>query len=92
MQRNRAHDSSLPHGRHTLDIECKGVLPIGVGNRVGVGLTRSNIRHLCSILDSQLREQVSNVRPLCHGPGNINDFVLVENPTDKERLLLKHQR
>ncbi len=38
-------------GWHTLDIECKGVLSIGgvhllVENRVGVGLTRSTIRHL----------------------------------------------
>ncbi len=47
-----ARDSnSLPFGHHTLGIECKGVLPTGVdrmlvGNRVGVGLTRSTIRHL----------------------------------------------
>ncbi len=33
----------LPHGRHTLGIECRGVLSTGVGNRVGVGLTRSTI-------------------------------------------------
>ncbi len=45
----------LPYGWHTLDIECKGVLSIGVwrllvGNRVGVGLTRSTIRHLLPFL------------------------------------------
>ncbi len=39
----------LPHRWHTLDMECKGVFSIGikrllVGNRVGVGLTRSTIR------------------------------------------------
>ncbi len=29
--------------------------------------------------------------PLLSGPGKIHGFILVENPTDKERLLLKHQ-
>ncbi len=60
---------------HTLDIECKGVLSIGlqrlfVKNRVYVGLT----------LYSLLREQANNVRmvvsTLWHGPGNIHGFIL----------------
>ncbi len=29
--------------------------------------------------------------PLLLGPGNIHGFVLMANPTDKDRLLLKHQ-
>ncbi len=39
IKRSAADDSSAPHGRITLDIECKGVLSIG--NRVGVGLNWS---------------------------------------------------
>ncbi len=44
-----------PHGWHTLDTECKGVLSIGVyrvlvGNRVGVDLARSTIRLLLPFL------------------------------------------
>ncbi len=74
----------LPHGWYTLDIECNGVLPIGVymllvGNRVGVGLTRCTIRPLLPSY-AQLREQVNNVcmvvNPLWRGPGNIHGFVL----------------
>ncbi len=45
---NNNNNSLLPLGHHTLGIECKGVLSTGVdrmlvGNRVGVGLTRSTI-------------------------------------------------
>ncbi len=45
------YNNSLPHGRQTLRIECKGVLFNGVqkllfGNRVGVGLTWTTIRPL----------------------------------------------
>ncbi len=47
----------LPLGYHTLGIECKGVPSIGVdrmlvGNRVGVGLTRSTINSFAPILIS----------------------------------------
>ncbi len=43
-----------PLGHHTLGIECKGVLSTGVdrmlvGNRVGVGLTRSTISSFAPI-------------------------------------------
>ncbi len=43
-----ATTTATPLGRHTLGIECKGVLSTGVdrmlvGNRVGVGLTHSAI-------------------------------------------------
>ncbi len=43
--------SRVPHGWHTLDIECNGVLSLGlyfvfISNRVGEGLTRSTIRPL----------------------------------------------
>ncbi len=45
------NNNNMPHGWQILGIECKDVLSIGVprlliGNRVGVGLTRSTIRHL----------------------------------------------
>ncbi len=44
-------NGNMPHGWHTIGIECKGVLSIGiygllVGNKVGVGLTWSSIRPL----------------------------------------------
>ncbi len=53
----RTHGSTpawLPLGHHTLGIECKGVLSTGVdrmlvGNRVGVGLTRSTISSFAPI-------------------------------------------
>ncbi len=49
----QAH-TQLPLGHHTLGIECKGVLSTGVdrmlvGNRVGVGLTRSTINSFAPI-------------------------------------------
>ncbi len=45
---------TVPLGHHTLGIECKGVLSTGVdrmlvGNRVGVGLTRSTISSFAPI-------------------------------------------
>ncbi len=47
--------SSKPLGHHTLGIECKSVLSTGVdrmlvGNRVGVGLSRSTISYFASFL------------------------------------------
>ncbi len=59
---------------------------------VGVGESLTPL----SLLNSQLREQVNNVRlvvvsPLWRGPGNIHGLPWMENPTDKDRLLLKHQ-
>ncbi len=44
----------MPLGHHTLSIECKGVLSIGVdrmlvGNRFGVGLARSTISSFAPI-------------------------------------------
>ncbi len=46
-----SNNSYIPHGWRTLGIQCKDVLSIGVdrmlvGNRVGLGLTWSNIRPL----------------------------------------------
>ncbi len=46
--------TSIPLGHHTLGIECKDVLSTGVdrmlvGNRVGVGLTRSTISSFAPI-------------------------------------------
>ncbi len=46
--------TTLLNGHHTLGIECKGVLSTGVdrmlvGNRVGVGLTRSTISSFAPI-------------------------------------------
>ncbi len=46
--------TSMPLGYHTLGIECKGVLSTGVdrilvGNRVGVGLSRSTINSFAPI-------------------------------------------
>ncbi len=69
-----------PHGRHTLGVECKG--------------GRSNSEYhkpSCSLLYSQLREQVNNARmevnPLWRGPGNTHGFLL----DGKSYLLLRHQ-
>ncbi len=50
----RRHPYKVPLGHHTLSIECKGVLSTGVdrmlvGNRVGVGLTRSTISSFAPI-------------------------------------------
>ncbi len=47
----RERQQGITHGRHTLGIEGKGVLSIGVlrvvvGNRVGVGINRSTINPL----------------------------------------------
>ncbi len=47
----RERQQGITHGRHTLGIEGKGVLSIGVlrvvvGNRIGVGITLSAIRLL----------------------------------------------
>ncbi len=53
--KNSGYDNNgLPLGHHTLGIECKGVLSTGVhrmlvGNRVGVGLTRSTIKSFAPI-------------------------------------------
>ncbi len=46
--------NTLPLGHHTFGIECKSVLSTGVhrmlvGNRVGVGLTRSTINSFAPI-------------------------------------------
>ncbi len=51
---NLTDKDRLPLGHHTLGIECKGVLSTGVdkmlvGNRVGVGLTRSTISSFAPI-------------------------------------------
>ncbi len=71
--------SGCPMGvPHTRGMECK-VFSNGLGNQVGVGLTRSTINP-CSLLISQVREQVNNVRmavsPLWCRPGNTHAFTL----------------
>ncbi len=48
------NNNNMPLGHHTLGIEGKGVLSTGVdrmlvGNRVGVGLTRSTISSIAPI-------------------------------------------
>ncbi len=54
MTKQQQQQQQHAPGHHTLGIECKGVLSTGVdrmlvGNRVGVGLTRSTISFFAPI-------------------------------------------
>ncbi len=72
-----------------------GAIRLLVGNRVGVGLTRSTVRHLLPTLfpvrgaSNSVHEVVS---PLWRGSGTTPmSSSWMENPNDKDRLLLKPQ-
>ncbi len=59
----------LPHGWHALDIECKGMLSIGVlrllvRNRFSVGLTQTTIRPLLPSLFCSVFGVVGVVIPI----------------------------
>ncbi len=61
-----------------------------VGNRVDVGLTQSAINALLP-LHTKLKKQVNNV-PMAVSPrATAMASSWLDNPTDKDRLLLKHQ-
>ncbi len=87
---NNSNNNHPSHGWHTLDIKCLQILPTAVhktlvGNRFGVSLTRSAIRPL-----------LPSLFPVKEAPCGVDRATSMaspwmENPTDKDRLLPKHQ-